>query len=66
MRCIRIRIFLFVVMKFDTDCQYAVQALSLGMLFADGGPARHRQAADRHGQEAEACRALLIDSGTQA
>ena len=35
------------------------------MLVADGGPAHHWQAAGRHGQEAEACRALLLHSGMQ-
>ncbi len=30
-------------------------------LLADGGPAPHWQAADRHGQEAEACTALLLN-----
>ncbi len=29
------------------------------MLVADGGPAHHWQAAARHDQEAEACKALL-------
>ena len=36
------------------------------MLVADGGPAHHWQAADRHGQEAEACTALHLHSVTQA
>ncbi len=31
----------------------------LCMLVVDGGPAHHWRAADRHGHEAEACRALL-------
>jgi len=31
-----------------------VPALCLWMLVADGGPAHHWQAADRHGQEADA------------
>ena len=40
--------------------QSAAEAAKAGKKAASkGGPAHHWQAADRHGQEAEACRGLL-------
>ncbi len=43
----------------------SVQVLCVCMLVANGGLAHPWQTADRHGQEAEACRQLLLHFGAR-